>query len=218
MLAAHVSTGRLLDNCPVRVPPSILDMASGDGRVLIRDLLAFYFAHVIAGVRHFIRAESPWRDFNFAPGNTDDHLIFQMAVPAGLLASHGKTEEAFREALILGHELSGHADALKLKKAAPCRRLVRACRGSAPIIGSGNTQALRLAMPYLPGSGGGRADNLPLKQRTRRALHHHGCWCWHGGHQCFPQKYRPASGCARGHTSSAAAQLLRGLGRAAGCS
>ena len=110
MLAAHVATGTTLAQAPVRVPPAILDRVSGDGIDLIRELLAFYFSQVIAGVRHFISSESPWKDFNFAAGNNEDFLIFQLAVPTGLLSTDGKTEKLFREALIIGHELSLHAD------------------------------------------------------------------------------------------------------------
>src|ERR1035437_9154890 len=61
--------------------------------------LAFYFSHVIAGVQQFIRSKSPWKDFNFDAGNNEDYLIFQMAVPTGLLATDGKTEKLFREAV-----------------------------------------------------------------------------------------------------------------------
>jgi len=112
MLAAHVATGTALADSPVRIPPSVLALSNEKGIDLIRELLAFYFAHVIASVRHFIRTESPWAGFDFTPGNTDDHLIFQLAVPTGLLASSGMTEELFREAFILGHELNGRADAM----------------------------------------------------------------------------------------------------------
>lgn len=110
MLAAHVATGIALAHAPVRVPPAILSRARGDGTDLVRELLAFYFAHVIAAVQHFIRSKSPWKDFNFAADNNEDYLIFQMAVPTGLLSTDGKTEKLFREALIIGHELTHHAD------------------------------------------------------------------------------------------------------------
>ena len=110
MLAAYVATGTVLAQAPVRVPSAILARANGDGIDLIRELLAFYFSHVVAGVRQFVRSESPWKDFNFAEGNSEDYLIFQMAVPTGLLSTDGKTEKLFREALIIGHELSNHAD------------------------------------------------------------------------------------------------------------
>jgi hypothetical protein len=110
MLAAHVATGTALSDAPIRLSHAALARAGANGNAFIRELLAFYFAHVFAAVRHFINIASPWEDFNFTPGNTEDHLIFQMAVPTGLLASDGKAEQFFREALVLGHELSGHAD------------------------------------------------------------------------------------------------------------
>jgi hypothetical protein len=110
MLAAHVATGTALAQAPVRVPPAILARANGDGIDLVRELLAFYFSHVIAGVQQFIRSKSPWKDFNFDVGNNEDYLVFQLAVPTGLLSSDGKTEKLFREAFIIGHELSIHAD------------------------------------------------------------------------------------------------------------
>ena len=112
MLAAHVATGTALAQTPVRVPPAVLAQAKGDGIDLVRELLAFYFSHVIAGVKQFIRSQSPWKDFNFTAGNSEDFLIFQMAVPTGLLSTDGKSEKLFREALIIGHELGNHADPL----------------------------------------------------------------------------------------------------------
>lgn len=110
MLAAHVAAGTPLSEAPVRLSPAALACAGTSGSAFIRDLLAFYFAHVIAGVRHFIATASPWRDFNFTLGNTEDHLVYQMAVPTGLMAADGRTELFFREALIAGHELCAHAD------------------------------------------------------------------------------------------------------------
>jgi hypothetical protein len=115
MLAAHVAAGTALSDAPVRLSQATLARAGANGRGFIRELLAFYFAHVIAGVRHFISTASSWRDFNFTTGNTEDHLIFQMAVPTGLLASDGRAEQFFREALVLGHELSGYADPMLTK-------------------------------------------------------------------------------------------------------
>jgi hypothetical protein len=111
MLAAHVATGTSLSDAPVRLPPSVLPRASGNGSDLIRELLAFYFAHVVAGVRHYIAKASPWRDFDFTPGSAQDNLMFQMAVPTGLLGADGRTEQFFRDAFILGYKLSGQVDA-----------------------------------------------------------------------------------------------------------
>ncbi len=115
MLAAHVATGTVLAQAPVRVPTAILAHSNGDGIDLVRELLSFYFSHIIAGVRQFIRSHSPWKDFNFAADNNEDFLFFQMAVPTGLLSTDGKTEKLFREALITGHELSNHSDPLLIE-------------------------------------------------------------------------------------------------------
>lgn len=112
MLAAHVAAGTPLSNAPVRLSPAALARAGDSGTDFIRELLAFYFAHVVAGVRHFIATASPWSDFNFTPGNVEDHLVFQMAVPTGLLGADGRTEQFFREAFVVGHELYGHANSL----------------------------------------------------------------------------------------------------------
>ena len=72
---------------------------------VVRDLLAFYFAHVIAATEDFMRTGSPWKDFDFTPGNQNDFLIFQLAVPTGLLDDKGKSEKLFRDAFIAGYEL-----------------------------------------------------------------------------------------------------------------
>jgi len=110
MLAAHAAFGTPLSESPVRVPASIQGLVISQGLPLIRNLLSFYFAHVIAGVRHFIKAASPWEDFDLTLGNSQDHLIIQLAVPTGLLADDGRVEKLFREALILAHELSADID------------------------------------------------------------------------------------------------------------
>jgi hypothetical protein len=110
MLAAHAAFGTPVSSLPFRFPTPIQNLINDHGLALIRDLISFYFAHVIAGVRHFIKTASPWDDFDFTPGNAQDYLIFQMAVPTGLLADGGRAEKLFREALIVANELYADID------------------------------------------------------------------------------------------------------------
>lgn len=111
MLAAHVAMGISISDAPIRLPSSVLTRVNGNGSDIVRELLAFYFAHVVAGIRHYIANSSPWTDFDFTPGNSQDNLMFQMAVPTGLLAPDGRTEQFFRDAFILGYKLSSQVDA-----------------------------------------------------------------------------------------------------------
>lgn len=106
MLAAHVANGEALDGTAVRIPAALeaLRHSRPDSEV-VRELLAFYFAHVMAATEDFIRSRSPWRDFDFTPGSQNDFLIYQLAVPTGLLADNGATERLFRDAFIAAHEL-----------------------------------------------------------------------------------------------------------------
>ena len=106
MLAAHVAGGSPLENSRIRVLATLnpLRRSHCDAHV-VRNLLAFYLAHVIAATEDFIRTRSPWRDFNFTPGNENDFLIFQLAVPTGLLTDNGATEKLFQEAFIAAYEL-----------------------------------------------------------------------------------------------------------------
>ena len=119
MLAAHIAGGENFEGAPIRTPAALMSLLTSRTDVaLARDLLAFYFAHVIAATENFIRSDSPWRDFDFSPRNSDDYLIFQLCVPTGLLADGGKTERLFREAFIAGHELRRVVDA-KMATARP---------------------------------------------------------------------------------------------------
>jgi hypothetical protein len=112
MLAAHVANGEALDATNVRIPAALNAMRGAlPDSDLVRELLAFYFAQVMAGTEDFIRSKSPWRDFDFTPGNQNDYLIYQLAVPSGLLAGDGATERLFREAFIAAHELRRSIDA-----------------------------------------------------------------------------------------------------------
>jgi len=112
MLAAHVANGEALDATHVRIPAALDAMRSSrpDSDV-VRELLAFYFAQIMAGTEAFIRTQSSWRDFDFTPRNENDYLIYQLAVPSGLLAGDGATERLFREAFIASHELRHGIDA-----------------------------------------------------------------------------------------------------------
>jgi len=119
MLAAHAANGKALDAIPIRIPDALNALRSLRTDLdLMRELLAFYFAHVMAATEDFIRTRSPWRDFDFTPGNQNDFLIYQLAVPTGLLADGGATERLFRDAFIAGHELRHSADSA-MRKAVP---------------------------------------------------------------------------------------------------
>lgn len=106
MLAAHVANGEALDRTAVRIPHALGAMRHlRPDNELVRELLAFYFAHVMAATEEFIRSRSPWRDFDFSPGSQTDFLIYQLAVPTGLLNDEGAAERLFRDAFIAAHEL-----------------------------------------------------------------------------------------------------------------
>ncbi|MBL9117002.1 MAG: hypothetical protein JNJ83_18490 [Verrucomicrobiaceae bacterium] len=116
MLAAHVANGEALDATHVKIPAALDALRrSRTDAVVATELLAFYFAHVMAATEDFIRSKSPWRDFDFTPDNTNDFLIYQLAVPTGLLADDGATERLFRDAFIAAHELRRGMDATMQK-------------------------------------------------------------------------------------------------------
>ncbi len=116
MLAAQSADGSPLDRGPVHVPAALtaIRQQQGDAKV-IRDLLSFYFAHVMAGIEDFIRKHSPWRNFDLSPDNKKDYLVFQLAVPTGLLDNDGATERLFRKAFIVAYELRTKVDPQMVK-------------------------------------------------------------------------------------------------------
>jgi hypothetical protein len=59
MLAADVAAGVPLAQAQVCLPDAAARFAHGNGQRFVRELLAFYFAHLIATVGEFIRAGSP---------------------------------------------------------------------------------------------------------------------------------------------------------------
>ena len=75
-------TGQPLTMDLFLVPAALgpLRQEHGDGKV-IRDILAFYFAHIMAATEEFnSRCESCWRHFDFSETTNRDHLVFQLAV------------------------------------------------------------------------------------------------------------------------------------------
>jgi hypothetical protein len=108
MMAANVADVGTLRKESFHLPDELKSLSRlGDDALIIRDLLAFYFAHVIAATEDFIRTNSPWKDFDFTPGGQNDFLIFQLAVPAGLIDDNGASDRLFRDAFIAGYELNG---------------------------------------------------------------------------------------------------------------
>lgn len=113
MHAAYVASGGALDASPIRCSLALSRLQEeGPSDIVVRDLLAFHFAHVIAATEIFIKSRSRWRDFDFAPGNVEDFLIFQLAVPSGFLTDDNAVEHLFRQAFIAGYELRTHIDGL----------------------------------------------------------------------------------------------------------
>lgn len=105
MLAAHIAGGKSLVSADVQIPESVEVLCDSYAeREIIRGLLAFYFAHVMAATELFIRTKSPWQDFDFASGGRDI-LVYQLAVPTGMLADDGATERLFREAFTAAYDL-----------------------------------------------------------------------------------------------------------------
>ena len=111
MLAAHVACGEPLKRTPIRIPGALETL--GDSRQdseVVRGLLAFYLAHIMAATEEFIRTRSPWRDFDFSPTSRSDFLVYQLAVPSAFLSDEGATERLFWESFIAGYELRRYAD------------------------------------------------------------------------------------------------------------
>ena len=110
MLTAHAADGSPLHNGPIHIPAALASMRGKLGDLKItRDLLAFYLAHVMAATEDFITTQSPWRNFDFVTPDKD-YLIFQLAVPTGLLDNDGATERLFRKAFIAAYELRRRVD------------------------------------------------------------------------------------------------------------
>lgn len=111
MAAAHVASGQTFEEIPVQMPASLTSFRKGrtDCQV-IRGLLAYYFANVMAATEAFVRASSPWQDFDFGSRKHEDFLVYQLAVPTGLLQESHATERLFREALIAAYELRAEID------------------------------------------------------------------------------------------------------------
>lgn len=110
MLPGHIAEGGSLHQSPIPLPPELHALADGigDDRAFVHSLLAFYFANLVSTVEVFITGDATWRDFDFRREHHDDHLIYQLAVPSGLMNSTGDVERLFREALIGGYLLRRH--------------------------------------------------------------------------------------------------------------
>lgn len=111
MLTGPVAGGERLKSIPIRLPREVHALAEsiGEDTAFVRSLMAFYFAHIISAVEAFIGGDAGWHDFDFSRNTHDDHLIFQLAVPSGLMDDAGAAENLFREALIAGYQLRDHA-------------------------------------------------------------------------------------------------------------
>lgn len=110
MLPGHIAEGDTLRQSSIPLPDEAYALADaiGSDRAFVRSLLAFYFANLVSNVEAFIAADSTWRDFDFHRERHDDHLIYQLAVPSGLMNSAGTAEQLFREALIGAYLLRHH--------------------------------------------------------------------------------------------------------------
>jgi hypothetical protein len=118
MLAGDITAGETLESIMFRVARSDQDTrkrlenelvglvsdTEGDA-AFVRTLLAFYFARIMLAVEEFIRAESHWSDFDFSGVEHEDYLIYQLAVPSGLMSWELSAETLFREALIIAYRL-----------------------------------------------------------------------------------------------------------------
>jgi len=107
MVAADVAAGRTLNGLPIKTPPELQHIAASFGgeKNTLRALLAFYFAFVMTEVEKFIEEHPVWPEFRPHAQGSEDYLIYQLAVPSGLLKAPGVAEKFFREALIIAHAL-----------------------------------------------------------------------------------------------------------------
>jgi hypothetical protein len=106
MLAAYVADGQSLDRTHIKLPSALAAFRGArSDRLIVCDLLAHFFARVMSATEAFIRTRSRWRDFDFQSAQGEDHLIFQIAIPTGLLDNTASCERLFREAAVAGHQL-----------------------------------------------------------------------------------------------------------------
>jgi len=110
MVAADVASGMKLDESPVHFPSSAYELANeiGNDLLFVRSLMAFYFANLIIRIENFIRNDLRWSDFDFEKKKHDDYLIYQLAIPAGLITNSGNVEQLFRDSLICAFSLKSH--------------------------------------------------------------------------------------------------------------
>jgi len=110
MVAADVAGGMKIQESPVHFPSSAYELADeiGNDLLFVRSLLAFYFANLIVRIDKFISKNDRWSDFDFKREKHEDYLIYQLAIPAGLITNSGYVEQLFRDALVCAYLLKTH--------------------------------------------------------------------------------------------------------------
>jgi hypothetical protein len=110
MLSGDLANGVAIKNSPIILPASVYEIAEtiSDDHAFIRSLLAFYFANLMRQVETFIKHDTRWNDHDFDRKIHDDHLIYQLAVPSGLINKSGAVEFLFRESLLCAYMLKNN--------------------------------------------------------------------------------------------------------------
>lgn len=106
MVGAYLASGSSLGELSIKTPEALRDLTtscSAEGE-MFKALLAFYFAYIMAEVEKFIPDNPAWSDFRKS-AEVQDFLVYQLAVPTGLLDASGVVEQYFRDAFIMAHKL-----------------------------------------------------------------------------------------------------------------
>jgi len=111
MLAGDLANCVPIKDSPIVLPASVYEIVEtiSDDRFFIRSLLAFYFANLMQQVEAFIKKDDRWHDHDFDRKIHDDYLIYQLAIPSGLINKTGAVEFLFREALLCAYKLKNNS-------------------------------------------------------------------------------------------------------------
>ncbi len=106
MLAAHLSEKQSMLKLDSLAVPAFKELCQHrTPATVVQDLMTYYLYGIVQETHDFIRSHSDWADTQFDQNNSEDLLIFQLAVPTGLMQTIGRTEKMFRESLAFAQAL-----------------------------------------------------------------------------------------------------------------
>ncbi len=98
ILSSYVADGKTgIRNLLKLNDATIAKLESEERKQFTQDVLAWYFACVLRGIRSYISSSSEWGSLNF---DGDDLWVVQMCVPSGLLHETGTIEKFMYKALL----------------------------------------------------------------------------------------------------------------------